>query len=166
MSRDLILGFDPGMNGAAAVVELGGDLVEVFDLPTLQLKNKRELDAYRLASLIDAMAGDVLEAWIEQAWPRPGEGGPASFKFGAVYGEIRGIIQANFIPLHTVPPVTWKRTMKVAADKDEARLAASTLWPQENSRWPNKGHHGRAEAALIADYGRRQFQREHGAAAA
>lgn len=163
MSGDLILGLDPGLDGALALVDLlSGDLVEVWDVPTLQLKNKRELDAYRLANLIDEQASRIEEAWIERVWPFPGEANTLSFQFGMVAGLIRGVVCANFIPLHDVPPASWKRAMGVTGDKDESRQAASIRWPRGAERWPAKKHHGRAEAALIAAYGRRQYLKEHG----
>lgn len=167
MSRDLILGIDPGLDGALAFVDLAtGELVEIYDVPTLQLKNKRELNEYELGRLVDDFAGRVMDAWIERAWPRPGEAATLSFQFGAVYGALRGVVCAGFIPLHEALPATWKRAMHVTGDKDESRKAAGILWPAEVGRWPAKKHHGRAEAALIAAYGRRVFLREHGDAEA
>jgi hypothetical protein len=167
MSGDLILGIDSGKRGDLALVDLHtGDLVNVIDIPILQLKNKKVVDAYQLAAMIDEQAAHITEAWIERVWSRPGEGSVQAFDFGLVYGLLRGIVSANFIPLKEVLPAVWKRGAGVTGDKDESRQAASLRWPTETGRWPNKAHHGRAEAALIADYGRRQFLREHGQEAA
>jgi crossover junction endodeoxyribonuclease RuvC len=167
MSGDLILGIDPGLNGAVALVDLlSGELVEVGDVPVLQLNSKREFDVYRFAGLIDCYASRIEGGWIERVWSFPGEAGSLSFQFGAVYGALRGVVCANFIPLHDVPPATWKKAMGVKGDKDESRQAASLLWPRLSDQWPAKKHHGRAEAALIAAYGRRCHLKEHGQEAA
>lgn len=163
MSGDLILGIDPGMNGAFALVDLlSGDLMGVWDFPVLQLKAKRELDVYSFARLIDCYAGRVEDAWIERVWSFPGEAGSLSFQFGAVYGALRGVVCANFIPLHDVPSSVWKKAEGVKGDKDESRQAASVRWPRASDQWPAKKHHGRAEAALIAAYGRRLYLKDHG----
>jgi crossover junction endodeoxyribonuclease RuvC len=162
MTANLILGIDPGLDGALAFVDLHtGALADVFDVPTLQLKNKRELDEYRLGGLIDEHAARIVDAWIESAWPRPGEANTLSFAFGRNYGQLRGVVAANFIPLHDASPAGWKRSMGVTGDKDESRKAASIMWPAEAGRWPAKKHHGRAEACLIAAYGRRKFLELH-----
>jgi hypothetical protein len=167
MSGDLILGIDSGKRGDLALINLlTGDLVAIHDIPVLQLKNKKEIDTYRLAQLIDEQAAHITEAWIERVWSRPHEGSVQAFDFGQVYGLLCGVVAANFIPLKMVLPGVWKRAAGVTGDKDESRKAASLRWPKETGRWPNKAHHGRAEAALIADYGRRQFLREHGQEAA
>ena len=160
--RDLILGVDPGLDGALALIDLhNGDLVDVFDMPVLQLKAKRELDEYGLARIIDQHAALLTDAWIERVWSMPGEGVVQAFAFGAAYGQLRGVICANFIPLHDVVPTVWKRAVGVAGDKDESRKAASIQWPDQTGRWPAKKHHGRADASLIAAYGRRQFLKVH-----
>lgn len=158
MTGKLILGIDPGLDGALALVDLDtGALVDVIDVPTLKLKNGRTLNEYQLAALVDDWARSIADAWIEKAWPRPGEAATLAFAFGKNYGQLMGTVTANMVPLHEVGPALWKRTMGVTSDKDEARAAASKAWPTEAIRWPLKKHHGRAEAALIAAYGRRRF---------
>jgi hypothetical protein len=162
MTGRLILGIDPGLDGALALVDVeSGALVDVGDMPTLKLKNGRIPDTYQLAAWLDREAKQIIEAWLERAWPRPGEASTLSFTLGRNYGELRGVVAANFIPLHEVTPLAWKRAMGVKADKDEARAAASILWPREALKWTLKKHHGRAEAALIAAYGRKQFHVKH-----
>lgn len=160
MSADLILGIDPGLRGALALVELAtGRLVELYDMPVNRLKSKNELDGYKLAHIIDSHAHEIAEAWIEHAWTRPGEMGPSGFAFGEAYGMVKGVVVASFIPLHEVSPQKWKSASQIASgDKDDSRKAASIRWPACADRWPNKGHNGRTDAALIADYGRRQLR--------
>jgi crossover junction endodeoxyribonuclease RuvC len=163
MIRNLICGIDPGLDGALALVDLHtGDLVNVYDTPTLTLKNGREIDGYKLAAQVDQWSPNLTEVWIERVSARPGEGVSSSFTFGRGYGELCGIVYANFIPLRSVGAAMWKRGMGVTGDKDESRKAASAIWPTQEWRWPLKKHHGRAEAALIAVYGRRKFLADHG----
>ena len=160
MAADLILGIDPGLNGALALLPLVGPAViaELYDMPVLTLK-RRELDAYRLARIIDSHAHEIAEVWLERVWTRPGEGAVQGFAFGEVYGLIKGICCASFLPLHEVAPVVWKRAMGVKGEKDEARKAASILFPSQSDQWPLVKHHGRADAVLIGVYGARQFRK-------
>lgn len=162
MTGDLILGVDPGVSGALAFLDyLTGDLVEVVDMPVhKRAKGGTLLDEYGLARLIDERAARVVEAWTEIPTPRPGNGVANNATSLRNYGIVRGVIVGNFIPLHDVAPVTWKRSMKVTGDKDEARHEASKYWPHASSRWALKGQDGRAEAALIAMHGRKLSLRE------
>jgi len=156
----LVLGVDPDLGGALAWIDLDtGDLVELIDMPVLELKTKRILDVSQLAVILDARASATTAATIEISQMRPGQGAPSARTTGYNYGALVGLIRAQFIRLDEVAPVTWKRAMKVSADKETSRRAASLLWPSECARWRFKKDHGRAEAALIAAYGARQLRR-------
>jgi|SRR3954471_8430692 hypothetical protein len=156
----LILGVDPDLGGALAWVDgETGALVELIDMPVLELKGKRLLDVSQLAVILDARAAATASAVIEKSQMRPGQGAVQTRTTAFNYGALVGLIRAQFIRLDEVAPVTWKRAMKVTADKDEARQIASLRWPVECGRWALKKNHGRAEAALLAAYGLR-LQRE------
>jgi hypothetical protein len=161
MNGALILGIDPGLDGAMALVDLqSGELVEVWDIPTLALK-RREIDAYRIAARIDEIAFRLTEAWIETPTPRPGQAVQSIASSLRTFGILAGLVMANFIPLHEVAASAWKRGFKIppGGDKDESRKAASVLWPRSTDQWPAKKDHDRAEAALIARHGQQAFQR-------
>lgn len=169
MSR-AILGIDPGLHGALARYWPETGRLQILDIPTLDVgkKGSRKLvvDEYALARLVDDWAGVVDCAWLEQVNAMPSIPGPdgerrsmgsaSAFNFGRTYGLIRGILAANFLTIHDVAPVTWKRALKVTGDKDHARLRASALFPRHAELWPRKRDDGRAEAAMIALYGARR----------
>jgi crossover junction endodeoxyribonuclease RuvC len=146
-----ILGIDPGLSGALALLDIDGSL-EVVDMPTLQLK-KRVIDEYALARIIDNWSSRVREVWLEQVATRPGEGAVGAFTFGRGYGLLRGICAANFLTIIDVTPQTWKRALRVPAEKDGARAAASRVFPRHADQWARVKDDGRAEAALIARHG-------------
>ena len=150
-----ILGIDPGLSGALALYDVDGSL-EVIDMPTLQLK-KRVVDEYALARIIDNWSGHIREVWLEQVGTRPGEGAVGAFTFGRGYGLIRGICAANFLTIIDVTPATWKRALRVPAEKDGARAAASRIFPRHAGTWSRVKDDGRAEAALIARHGMDQL---------
>jgi crossover junction endodeoxyribonuclease RuvC len=156
-----VLGIDPGLDGALALYGPTG-LLRLEDIPTLEVGTKRQVDHYALARLVDDMAGDVAEVWLEKVGTRPGEGAVGAFSFGRGYGVLLGVCAANFLSIVDVTPAAWKAALKVRGEKDESRLRASALMPRHAGLWPLKKHHGRAEAALIAWHGFHQSERLKG----
>lgn len=147
-----ILGVDPGLGGALALIGPVG--LRVLDMPTLQPGKRRIIDEIELARLIDA-AGPIDRAYLELVASRPGEGSVQSFSFGRGYGVIRGILRANFIPIVDVTPATWKRAVGIPAGsgKDASRAKAKDIFQREAGLFVRVKDDGRAEAALIAHYG-------------
>ena len=157
-----ILGIDPGLSGALAL--LSGDGIEVFDVPTLKARARgREVNWPEVARWVDA-AGHIDHAVIEEVGSRPGQGVSSMFKFGYVAGGLRGIVSAHFIPVTLVTPQQWKREMAVPKEKDGARARASELLPSHCHLFVRVKDHGRAEAALIALWGRRSLATQEAAA--
>src|SRR5262245_891390 len=127
-----ILGCDPGLGGAIAIYRPADDSLITHAMPTLKLKagsNKRVIDDYELARLVDAICRDGAPTIgiIEAVGPRPTDGAVQGFQFGAGFGVLRGVIAANFIPAHFVTPQVWKKRIGIAAgsDKDASRAMAS-----------------------------------------
>lgn len=149
-----ILGIDPGLDGALAFLDPAAGRVEVFDMPVQGASKGRQIDEGTLARMIDARSRDIDFALLERQWARPSDGGPQAFKLGCNFGSLKMVLAANFIPYALVTPAVWKRIMGVTADKDQARGIASQLFPADAGQWPLKKHDGRAEAALLAYYGR------------
>ncbi len=154
----LICGIDPGNNGAIAFM-LDGELVNVEDLPLVEVRHgkgtKQELSPALLHDrLLDAERRIDL-AVLEQV-NSFGMGRQSAFRFAENYGMIRGVLAASGIRTQLVPPQKWKRAMNLGADKNVARAAAISLWPMRSDWFRRVKDDGRAEAALIAEYGRRQ----------
>ena len=99
-------------------------------------------------------------AYIERAQPMPKQGISSSFNYGMTYGMILSALAAAEIPYEEVSAAKWKRVLRVSKEKDIARRRASELMPHGASCWPLKKHHNRAEAALIAFYGKELLTRE------
>lgn len=152
MAGGVILGIDPGVNGALAFMARGR--VQTFDMPVFKGKKGQDYDEGSLARLLDARSPDIEFAVLERQWARPTDGGPQAFKVGVGFGTLRMLLASNFIPYLLVTPQAWKRFMGITAGKDEARALASQRFPQDADQWRLKKHDGRAEAALLADYGR------------
>lgn len=148
----IILGIDPGLDGAVAVLTEAGELLAIEDMPTLAdgAKGRRALNAPLLAAIVyksQASAG-----FCELVGPRPTDGSAAGFGFGRSRGIIEGVCAAAGVPLTMIAPPTWKRASGIAPgkeNKDSARSVAIARWPSQAELFARKKDCDRAEAALI-----------------
>ncbi len=150
-----IVGIDPGASGALAA--LCGDALEVWDMPTHDIKGKKRLDLHRLNDMVRGIAGlyEPRLAVIEDVHSMPKQGVASSFAFGFAAAAAQAFVVAYAMPMRLVPPSGWKRLMGLSADKDESRRKASQLFPRFASLWSRSKDDGRAEAVLLAYYGSR-----------
>jgi len=154
-----VLGCDPGINGAFAILTKKGELVEVFDTPTIEVKVGKSIKK-RIAPelLVNELRGrwEVIDcAFIEQVASSPQMGSSSIFTFGEAFGIVKGVLAAMHIPCHTVTPAKWKRDLNLNASKDGSRALAIKQWPEQAGEFKRVKDADRAEAALIADWGRR-----------
>lgn len=161
----LMLGFDPGINGALAVLAPSGALdVAAYPLSARKVgkKTRNEIDAAALAATLrDRIGRGHAVAFVEQVQSQPTDGAIQAFAFGTAYGVLRGVLAALHIPVTLVTPQVWKKALAVPADKGLAVKRASEIFPAHAGlfRGPRGGAlDGPAEAALIAYYGRQQEQ--------
>jgi hypothetical protein len=166
----ILLGVDPGVSGAIAALDHNGVLLGVRDLPTIALPGegamRRRLNGAGLVKLIRELvpANDKAIAYVEnvQAWDA-GKGAASSM--AAMVGSklvLFAILDlfASHVAIQSVPPVTWKRFFGLKREKDEtttsfkarSREQALALYPEADILLAK--HEGRAEALLIAAYGR------------
>lgn len=157
-----VLGIDPGASGALAI--LSGREPVVFDCPTVQIKvgskYRTRCDPNGMARLLDAVLGlRNAHAFIEKVHANPKQGVSSMFTFGEAFGLWRGILAALRIPHTMVTPQAWKKGMMrgMTTEKDSSRARAMELWPDMYEQLKRKKDDGRAEALLIAEYGRREL---------
>jgi crossover junction endodeoxyribonuclease RuvC len=141
----VLLACDPGKTGAVAIFEDGklrtvfdadGDLAEPFARELLDYLDFR----YRVNVVIEKVNGV------------PGQSGPASFNFGAGYGELLGICRGLAVVPHLVTPATWKWKMGLRGTAKSASLdLARKRWPRMDL-FKRAKDEGRAEAALLGAY--------------
>ena len=71
---------------------------------------------------------------------------------------MRGVLAGLGIPYELVTPQKWKRAMGVpSGDKSSSRPVALRLFPSLAAELRLKKDHGKADALLIAGYGRRRL---------
>ena len=153
-----VIGIDPGASGAVAILEEGGKFVMVFDMPSMVIKvgsaMKNRVSPEMLADELRGYAGPGARAVIEKVSAMPGQGVSSMFAFGESYGLARGVLAGLGIPCSTVTPQQWKKWHNVNASKDGSRAKAAQLWPLNAGDFKRVKDDGRAEACLIAEWGR------------
>lgn len=150
-----VLGIDPGLSGALA--QWDGESLTTYEIPTIKSTGRgREVDWSVLNEAWDERFFWADHVFLERVMSRPGEGVSSAFKFGLVFGGLRGMIAAKLLPVTLVTPNVWKKHYGIQASKSGAVIRASQLFPQNAGefRGPKGGlRDGLAEAALIAKYG-------------
>ena len=154
-----VIGIDPGLDGAIALMTRGAVLVRVEDIPSVMRGKgggwaKRQADAAGIARLLRDMAygiADEVLVVMERVSSMPSQGVSSVYSLGDTVGCLRGVAAALGYPLEYVTPAAWKRSYGIASDKEEARTRAIDLYPA--APLGRKKDHNRAEAILIARYG-------------
>ncbi|CAB5178791.1 hypothetical protein UFOVP156_36 [uncultured Caudovirales phage] len=153
-----IIGIDPGLNGAIAVLDQSQKLLVCHDMPTVTLQSskttKRQVNEHQVAEILQRV--QPTHAFLEFVSARPNQGVTSMFNFGVSYGIIRGVLGALQIPYSFVTPQKWQRDLGVAKGKDANRLRAIQLYPESVNYFSRARDDGRADAALIAHWGATQ----------
>jgi crossover junction endodeoxyribonuclease RuvC len=152
----MILGIDPGASGALAWIDDAGMLLAVEDMPAMDVsvggKMRRRVSAPMLAALIRETM--PTRAYVERVAAMPGQGTASMFSFGFSAGLVDGVLAGLNIPVTYVHPAVWKKAAGLSADKGTARYRAAQLFPEQAAKFARVKDDGRAEAALIAQFGR------------
>ena len=156
-----ILGIDPGAKGALALL-VDGRLEEVVDMPTHQVTLaggtvKTRVDGVALGRILAELRPEF--AFLEQVGTHTGEGPMGAFSFGRSVGFLEGALGVLGLRATEVPPQSWKRLVGVRKGPDgdtktPARLKAALLYPAHEHLFRRKKDDGRADAVLLASYGR------------
>ena len=164
----IFIGIDPGITGAIAEIDPYGYVV-LRDTPTIEIKkgNKTKIDyaPLQMAAFLDGFAStripttSICHVFIEKVGAMPKQGVTGMFGFGKGFGMWLGILAAFKIPYTLVTPQAWKKElMQGMADKDASRIRAQQLFPNCVGELSRKKDIGRADALLIAEYGRRVYK--------
>lgn len=165
MERVIFIGIDPGLSGAVASIDGNGGLISVQDVPTILVQRaKGKRHAYlegAMLTLLRDISGDPLahhvQVILENVHAMPGQGVTSMFTMGEGIGLWRMAIAALSLPLTRAEPTVWKREMGVAgSDKGKSVIRALQLFPTAAQHLTRVKDHGRAEALLLAEWGRRR----------
>lgn len=170
----IYIGIDPGKDGAVAILSPGAICLTITDTPTIPgLRKGNSYDEQAMAGLLRPFSGcmhGTVHVLLELTHAMPGQGVTSMFSMGEGLGLWKGILAAFQIPHTLVTPQRWKKSMLadvvVGECKDKAARTkmlkaasvkqAQRLFPGVAFVGPRGGERdGQAEAALIAEYGRR-----------
>lgn len=147
----LVLGIDPGITGAAAILDADGMPELVADLPVIRDGRLAWIDGGVLQStLLEAIRGRPCRAVVERVSAMPRQGVASSFAFGVGLGSILATLQTLRLPIDLVTPAAWKLAMGLGKDKRASIDKARLLFPMADLSMAK--HDGRAEALLLAHY--------------
>ncbi|XP_057956142.1 Holliday junction resolvase MOC1, chloroplastic [Malania oleifera] len=164
VETEWVIGIDPDLSGALALLKSdeSGCSAQVFDSPHLQVlvgkRVRKRLDAKSIVHLLQSFNAPIgTTAYIEQSIPFPQDGKQGWWSGGFGYGLWIGILVASGFSVVPVPSFTWKNEFELSggpSSKDDSRKVASMLFPSLSPLFKRKKDHGRAEALLIAAYGK------------
>ena len=177
--RNAWVGIDVGLDGAIAAI-IDDEPPLIFEMPTDTIKSgtakkpikRRVLNGFKVRRILQEIQVQVAEMYvlIERAQLRPAlrrdaatgevkvnQGVASQAMFMEQFGLLRGILIGLGIPHEDCHPASWKADVfRGASDKTDARAKAAALFPSIADRFARVKDDGNAEAALIADYGRRR----------
>lgn len=147
----LIVGIDPGEKSGAVAATDGSNLA------TMPMPNLAGFIAYM-------KVGSNHVVYLEQLQPLPSQarGGVASFKIGKHYGELIGVLTTLGINFTLVRPQLWQsylgcsypgQDVSYTEKKRKNKELAQRLFPKVKVTLQN------ADAILIAEYGKRIYER-------
>ena len=172
----IIVGIDPGITGGVAVLYSRRGMVDAVNLYDTPVEQKKKANGKNKTEYLPSLMAGILRdyvnsrqdahAFIEQVSAMPGQGVTSMFGFGKGYGIWIGILAALGIPYTFVTPQSWKKElMQGEHDKEAAVGRALQLYPQCSAELTVRRGAvtkpqalGRADALLIAEFGRRQMK--------
>ena len=151
-----IIGIDPGLSGAIAVLE-NNKVLNIFDMPVMAegKKNKRQLNSSQLVNIIKDNINEDEETIVvvEQVNAMPGQGVTSMFNFGQTFGAIKGVCAALKLPIFFVRPSKWKKHFElINSSKDASRTKVIEMYPTLSGQLAKKRDVNKSDAILIAKF--------------
>ena len=151
-----IIGIDPGLSGAIAVLH-NKKVINMYDMPVMAegKKNKRQLNSSQLVNIIKENINENEETIVvvEQVNAMPGQGVTSMFNFGQTFGAIKGVCAALKLPIFFVRPTKWKKYFELLnSSKDASRTKAIEMYPSLSNQLSKKKDVNKSDAILIARF--------------
>ena len=151
-----IIGIDPGLSGAIAVLD-NNKVLKIYDMPVMAegKKNKRQLNSAQLVNIIKENIENREETnvVVEQVNAMPGQGVTSMFNFGQTFGAIKGVCAALNLPIFFIRPSKWKKYFElINSSKDSSRTKAIEMYPSIANQLSKKKDVNKSDAILIARF--------------
>ena len=151
-----IIGIDPGLSGAIAVLD-NNKVLKIYDMPVMAegKKNKRQLNSAQLVNIIkeNINSHEEINVVVEQVNAMPGQGVTSMFNFGQTFGAIKGVCAALNLPIFFIRPSKWKKYFElINSSKDSTRTKAIEMYPSIADQLSKKKDVNKSDAILIARF--------------
>ena len=151
-----IIGIDPGLSGAIAVLE-NNQVLNIFEIPVMSegKKNKKQLNSALLVNLLKENINkeEEVAVVVEQVNAMPGQGVTSMFNFVQTFGALKGICAALELPIFFVRPSKWKKHFElINSSKDASRTKAIEMYPKLSNQLSKKKDVNKSDAILIARF--------------
>lgn len=158
-----ICGIDGGLSGGIVLLD-NGKITCKLVMPTLKLQNgKRTYDIVEIMNFFHMY--EPHHVYLESAQSMPKQGLVSTFRIGYHYGLMIGIMEGLKIKYSIVNPRVWQKLMFEGMEKSETKnmsyLKCRELWSNESwlaTKRCKIFHDGMCDAAIIAEFGRRQLE--------
>ena len=145
-----IVGIDPGLSGAIAILE-DKKVLNIFDMPVMAegKKNKRQLNSAQLVNIIkeNTIKNENIAVVVEQVNAMPGQGVTSMFNFGQSFGAIKGLCAALNLPIFFVRPSKWKKHFElINSSKDASRTKVIEMYPSLSNQLAKKKDVNKSDA--------------------
>lgn len=170
MDYNYYIGIDAGqplfMGVVASVGEFvnvtGAENVATYTIAKTKSKNKKWTNQPELIiSMLAKYPPELTHVIIEDVHPMPSQGISSSCRFVGSKYMAHGIVAALGYDYTLVAPRVWKHAMGLKGAKQDlkeiSRMTAIKRWPSHADLFKRKLDHNRAEALLLAEYGRTQL---------
>ena len=164
----LVLGVDPGVSGALALIDTAGPrFIACLDMPILRFGTLTRI-AVDPRAVGDWVAETKFthEAYpeavvVEHQQPMPGDGKGNAFVLGITFGAVVSVLAGLGIPMHFTTPPQWKARADLIKREKERHLAkARQIFGVVDELEHGRGKGGtkvqaiaRADAGLVAFFG-------------
>ena len=158
----IYIGIDNGLTGGlVALSDHPGPPILSWTMPLKAKAKGNEVSAEFVWDFLDKWDRTDITVILEA----PGKYSPGLLALCSMwdsFGAIRGVLESRGVRHHRVDPQVWQKAMLGKVEKGQTKPAAYArarqLWPDED--WlatprSTKPHEGLIDAALIAEYGRR-----------
>ena len=164
----ILIGVDPGLTGAMAMLGHRGEYLHLEDIQTMQRMHaprkggvKNQVNCYavkeHLRSWLQPYDKNEVHAVIELPIAFPGQQIQTVASSFLTAGHLEGVIQSMGIAHTLVLPSEWKKAMKLTSSKEQSRAMALRAWPDAAHLLQRMKDHNRSEALLIARYGHDRY---------
>lgn len=155
--KPFVVGIDPGRSGAYCVLGERSELIEYGLCPVVNVSGKKHENWSGMSAVLRG-AGEARAVFIERVQAGPVMGKHSTMVLGQNAGMWIGMAASFGFRTELVAPKTWQGVLLCALPgntKKAAVVAAGRLWPVLTETLEVKAKQGIADAALIAEYGRR-----------